>query len=226
MSFANGRAPQDELGRITIAADGRQAYLRKDAARAFMAMNAESERRFGVTLRATSFRTGYRSLADQQYFWNLYQSGRGNLAARPGTSNHGYGLAVDFATPGMRQIVDQIGAKYGFAKRWSDAPSEWWHVCYKPGNYAAVNSYHADDLPVLKPGATHKQVKYLKKLLRDQGVKSAGKHPATHFPSLDNGKKYGSHAVQRVKIFQRKMGMKDDGIVGPKTWRALKNKAN
>jgi D-alanyl-D-alanine dipeptidase len=130
---SNGFIPRSQLEPITRAANGEQAYLRADAARAFKAMNAESERRFGVTLRVASARTAYRPYRDQLYFWNLYVSGRGNLAARPGTSNHGWGIAVDISTGRMRQIIDQIGAKYGWAKRWSDAPSEWWHIRYRPG---------------------------------------------------------------------------------------------
>ena len=134
---SNGRLPSSSLTPITKAANGEQAYLRKDAARAFMAMNAESERRFGVTLRAASARVAYRTYAQQQYFWDLYVSGRGNLAARPGTSNHGLGLAIDLATEQMRRIVDKIGAKYGFAKKWSDAPSEWWHIKWAPEHCTA-----------------------------------------------------------------------------------------
>lgn len=41
----------------------------------------------------------YRSLAMQVYYRNLYLSGKGNPAAIPGTSNHGYGLAADFNYP-------------------------------------------------------------------------------------------------------------------------------
>jgi hypothetical protein len=145
MPYANGRFPQSALAPITKAANGQQAYLRKDAARAFMAMNADSERRFGVTLRATSARCAYRPIADQNYFWNLYVSGRGSLAARPGSSNHGLAITVDFATPQMRHIVDLIGAKYGWAKRWSDAPSEWWHVRWD-ARYVTVNLSAPDPL--------------------------------------------------------------------------------
>ena len=72
--------------------------------------------------------------------WALYQSGRGNPAARPGTSNHGWGTAVDFATPAMRAMVNRIGAKYGWSKQWSDAPSEWWHVLYQAGHWSGPDS--------------------------------------------------------------------------------------
>jgi hypothetical protein len=75
--------------------------------------------------------SGYRSYAMQVYYWNLYQSGRGNLAARPGTSNHGWGRAVDLAAPWMRTWIDRNGARYGWKK--TEAFSEWWHVNYVGG---------------------------------------------------------------------------------------------
>lgn len=40
----------------------------------------------------------WRPLERQEYFWNCYQTkgcNNGNLAARPGTSNHGWGIASD-----------------------------------------------------------------------------------------------------------------------------------
>lgn len=124
----NGKLPASELAPIA------GGQLRKDAAAGFNAMNVEARRR-GLELRPTGSMSSYRSYAQQVILWERYQAGTGNLAARPGTSNHGYGLAVDFATQQMRQMVDQIGAQYGWSKQWSDAPSEWWHVCYQPGHY-------------------------------------------------------------------------------------------
>lgn len=124
---ANGHIPLHELAAI------RGGYLRRDAAAAFNAMDRASNLKFNVPLRPVGPLGSYRSYAHQVALWNLYKSGRGNLAAVPGTSNHGWGLAVDFATAQMRTIVDEIGAHYGWSKRWSDAPSEWWHVLYRPG---------------------------------------------------------------------------------------------
>jgi len=57
----------------------------------------------GVTLKIDS---GFRTLARQQYFWNCYKSKKcndGNLAAWPGTSNHGKGIALDLNTDCGRQ---------------------------------------------------------------------------------------------------------------------------
>jgi hypothetical protein len=32
----------------------------------------------------------------------------------------------------MAALINQYGAEYGWQKRWSDAPSEWWHFKYAP----------------------------------------------------------------------------------------------
>lgn len=137
----NGLLPGSELAPITRCVNGELGRLRKDAAAAFMAMNAESERRFGVTLRAASSRVTYRDRHWQDYFWHLYVTGQGDLAARPYTSNHGLGLAIDLSTQAMRDIVDQIGERYGWAKRWSDAQSEWWHLRWREDDYEAVREF-------------------------------------------------------------------------------------
>lgn len=207
MAILNGRLPQATLAPITHAANGEQAYLRRDAARAFLAMNAESEAKFSVTLRVSSARVAYRPLKDQEYFWHLYETGQGNLAARPGTSNHGWGLAVDLATEQMRHIVDQIGGKYGFAKKWSDAPTEWWHIKWRPG----VRKGHAPfGYGTIHPGARGFPVYELKKLMR--------KHKLGGFRL---SRSYGPGAVNAVKRFQKMHYLKPDGIVGPATWHRL-----
>ena len=126
---SNGQLPSSDLAPIA------GGQLTKAAAAGFNAMNVESRKRYGVELRPTGSMSSYRTYAQQQYLYNLYLSGKGNLAAVPGTSNHGWGVAVDFATPQMRSIVDAIGAKYGWSKSWSDAPSEWWHIRYEAGHY-------------------------------------------------------------------------------------------
>lgn len=127
---SNGQLPSSDLAPIA------GGQLTKSAAAGYNAMNVESRKRYGVELRPTGSMSSYRTYAQQQYLYNLYLSGKGNLAAVPGTSNHGWGVAVDFATPQMRSIVDAIGAKYGWSKSWSDAPSEWWHIRYEAGHYS------------------------------------------------------------------------------------------
>lgn len=106
--------------------------MTKPAAASWGRLRAKIGKATGQWICPTSTRTAYRPYADQQYFWNLYQSGKGSLAARPGTSNHGWGVAVDVPTPAMAQAINRYGAEYGWQKKWSDAPSEWWHFKYAP----------------------------------------------------------------------------------------------
>ena len=116
---SNGNLPSSML---TVVPPGR---LERNAAAAWNAGPGKA----GCKLLGPN--SGYRSYAMQSYYWSLYTSGRGNLAARPGTSNHGWGRAVDLAAPWMRTWIDRNGARYGWRK--TESASEWWHVNYVGG---------------------------------------------------------------------------------------------
>lgn len=204
MGYLNGRLPKFVLARIP------GGELRRDAAKAFNAMNHESVARFGVTLHPTGPRSSYRTLGEQQQLYALWKSGRGATAAIPGTSNHGWGLAVDFATPRMREIVDQIGAKYGWAKKWSDAPGEWWHLKWKSGSYPAVKNPPYGHVTI-RPDSKGPNVLKLKQAMRRAGLRG--------FSRLDPWYRGGS--VEAIKRLQQKHRLKADGVVGPKTWSLL-----
>ena len=70
---SNGNLPPSQL---TVVPPGR---LEKNAAKAWNAGPGKA----GCKLLGPN--SGYRTFASQQSFWNAYVSGRGNLAARPGT---------------------------------------------------------------------------------------------------------------------------------------------
>ena len=133
----NGRIPSSDLADIP---GGR---LTREAAASWLRLRARIGKETGVWICPTSQRTAYRPYADQEYFWRLYTSGRGSLAARPGTSNHGLGVAVDVPQPRMAALINRFGAEYGWQKRWSDAPSEWWHFKYAP-----QQDRHRNDQPI------------------------------------------------------------------------------
>ena len=101
----NGRFADSDLARIP------GGQLAKEAAANWLAMRAEGGKKLGIWISPLGDQSSYRTYDQQVHFWNLYQSGRGNLAARPGTSNHGWGNAVDLAhPPTMRRVVDGLGA--------------------------------------------------------------------------------------------------------------------
>lgn len=197
----NGRLPASSLSAIP---GGR---LRHDAAAAWNAMRDEIGRKENVWIRPTGPMSSYRTYDQQVYFWNLYINGTGNLAARPGTSNHGWGLAVDVATPEMMRLLNKYGAKYGWQKSWSDAPGEWWHAKWRVGIY---NPGPTD--PVIRKGTTlHSDVKKLQRLLRAVGYKSVSV----------NGR-YDLRSRIAVRRFQRKHHLPIDGVVGARTWSSLR----
>jgi hypothetical protein len=197
------------------------AYLRKDAAVHFLAANVRARSRGQGSILLNGPISGYRSYSGQVQM-RVYWCGQGKCgnAAVPGTSNHGWGIAADSDDAWK---LDDGGP---FDKRYSDAPWESWHR--RDGHVSQTEYVPPATAPTrktLKSGDVHSDVRYLKKLLRDRGVKNAGKHPHKVFPPVDNGKRYGGNAVRRVRWFQQAMGMKVDGIVGEKTWAALKRKA-
>lgn len=126
MGYSNGRIPDALLKPI---AGGR---LTSDAAACWNQMNIEA-RRMGIEFRPFGPNSSYRTYDKQVEFWNLFQHG-GNPAARPGTSNHGFGKAVDLADPDhMRPVFDRIGAKYGWSHAEGARVGEAWHVTYVGG---------------------------------------------------------------------------------------------
>lgn len=81
----------------------------------------------GVDLRITS---GYRSRAEQEHLYALYKAGKGNIAAKPGTSNHETGTAIDFAnTPGAYAWLKKNAPKFGL----HNFPPEPWHYSLTGG---------------------------------------------------------------------------------------------
>lgn len=76
--------------------------------------------------------SGFRTRAQQQHLWDEYRAGRGNLAARPGTSRHESGLAVDLG--GDAALRAQLAAKYGLE---NTVPGEPWH--FELGGENALN---------------------------------------------------------------------------------------
>lgn len=131
MSVINGQLPDSALAPIA------QGRLSKPAAAAWNAMNIEARKR-GTELLPTGSASSYRTLEQQKALYAKYLAG-GTLAARPGTSNHGLGLAVDVPTRAMRDMIDTIGEVYGWSKRWSDAPTEWWHIKYEAGHWKGTD---------------------------------------------------------------------------------------
>jgi LAS superfamily LD-carboxypeptidase LdcB len=95
---------------------------------AFRAM-ARAASKAGLDLR---IRSGFRSYAKQKRLYKKYQRGEGNLAARPGYSNHESGRALDIYITDYRvfEWLTKHAAEYGFHRT---VPGEAWHWEYLGG---------------------------------------------------------------------------------------------
>jgi hypothetical protein len=98
-----------------------------------------------------SISSAFRTLKRQQYFYDCYITKKcngGNLAARPGTSNHGRGKALDLGSMCGKQYTGTSPAgkctaaydwmkahasEYGFVRT---VQKETWHWEYRPGSPA------------------------------------------------------------------------------------------
>lgn len=129
--FSNGLVPDWALCELPGYPGER---LRGDAARGFVDANAAFYDAFGKKLCITD---SYRSLQEQQ---SVYATKPG-LAAVPGTSNHGEGLALDlcggvnrFGTAEHNWLAAN-GPRYGWVHPdWAKCcPAEAWHFEYEPG---------------------------------------------------------------------------------------------
>lgn len=119
---ANGRIPAEEMCPVPGAPGHR---LRCDAATALDQLRltaAAAGRSIGIT---DTYRT-YDSQVDVAARKGLYS--QGGLAARPGTSDHGWGLAADLNLDAadLAWMRDNAGA-FGFRE---DTPRETWHWAY------------------------------------------------------------------------------------------------
>ena len=95
----------------------------KTTGHAFLKMQAAANAD-GVRL---SLSSGFRTMAEQKHLYGCYTSGscnNGNLAARPGFSNHQSGLAVDVSTSTW---LARNASRFGFVRTVSQ---ESWHYEY------------------------------------------------------------------------------------------------
>lgn len=127
--YRNGRIPSNAL---TDVGGGHKMYGR--AAQAYREMTAAA-RRDGVNIRLTDSYRSYAAQVDVARRKGIYgvrqPNGRLGLAARPGTSNHGLGAAVDVnlqASPGASAWLRANASRFGFRT----IPREPWHWEYKP----------------------------------------------------------------------------------------------
>jgi peptidoglycan hydrolase-like protein with peptidoglycan-binding domain len=188
----NGRIAESEL--VAIRPYGR---LQEDAGNSWNAGLAPA----GLEPTGPELST-YRDIQGQESTWATFQAG-GPLAAVVGTSEHGCGKAVDLKAPWMRSWIDDHGARWGWRK--IEAFSEWWHVNYVGGKFAAP-------FKVLRYGSHEtKRIRWYTKRL-------AFIRP-DHQPSYLKSKRgvFDLEVRAAVREFQRDHDLDDDGIIGEDT---------
>lgn len=107
---------------------GGPAMMHPEAAAAMSALIAEARQDGHLSL---AVKYSYRTIGKQWEKWANYQNG-GNLAAYPGTSNHGWAVAVDFTglTTSVLAWLHSNADRFGFV---GDVPGENWHYTYYGG---------------------------------------------------------------------------------------------
>lgn len=120
--FENGKIPPSAM--TPVGDTGHKLW--QPAAQQLERLIADAARD-GVTIGITdSYRT-YESQVDLAQRKGLYS--QGGLAAKPGTSDHGWGLATDLALDGKAQAWMRANAgRYGFVE---NTPREPWHWAYQ-----------------------------------------------------------------------------------------------
>lgn len=136
----NGLIPASDLCELWVSGQS----LRGDAAVALAELNFNFRAAFGRDLCLTD---SYRSLADQRRVAAL----KPGLAASPGTSNHGWGLAIDLCTSENRSTsvmswLQDNGPTFGWDNpQWARAGGsgayEPWHWEYVPGTSEMGTNY-------------------------------------------------------------------------------------
>ena len=119
--FGNGRIPASALTSIGIGIH----RLYAPASQAFTQMRAAAATE-GVQIGVTDSYRSYATQVDLARRKGLYKNG--GLAATPGTSNHGWGMAVDVDTNSRgTQWLRAHASRFGFAT----IPREPWHWEYR-----------------------------------------------------------------------------------------------
>ena len=214
---SNGKIPKSQLVRVYH--PSLELYLSPKAAASWNTMRMTSRRWLKVDVYPGGPDSAYRTVARQQYWrnWWCAQGNCGNAAA-VGTSNHGNGEAVDLPTRKMRWAVDRVGERFGWAKKWSDGAQEWWHIKHASGHWDRPDIGIDINNPIVRHGSGG--------IGQSWAVKKAQSHLVRHgFLAKSHAKgEFGTATLIAAKKFQKAAGLKSDGVVGAKTWAALRRK--
>jgi LAS superfamily LD-carboxypeptidase LdcB len=123
-AYGNGRIPSERL--TPIGQGGHRLFAPAAASWQNLVSAASAD---GIALRITDSYRSYTEQVDLAERKGLYQNG--GLAAVPGTSNHGWGLAVDadVRDPATMEWLRVNGPRFGWVET---TPREPWHWEFRP----------------------------------------------------------------------------------------------
>lgn len=211
----NGRLPLNSLTKTVIG--GR---LRDDAAASADRLAYAFYKHFGYPLRATDTYRDY----DTQV---ILKQQKGPYAATPGTSNHGWGVAVDYSsrinidTSAEHRWMEKNAGAYGWENPlWArnsttaDGMYEPWHWEYSSSRdrKKSAPTVRVPSASEVGYGDRGDKVREVQRLLRERGYKSV---------SVDGD--FGMATGVAVADFQKSRRLAQVGVVGPKTLAELKN---
>jgi zinc D-Ala-D-Ala carboxypeptidase len=123
VGYGNGKIPAGALEQVGTT----RHKLWAPAAQSLNQMITDAKAQ-GVTIGITDSYRSYGEQVDVARRKGLYS--QGGLAAKPGTSEHGWGMATDLDLNNKAQAWMRVnGDKYGFTE---NVPREPWHWAYKP----------------------------------------------------------------------------------------------
>ena len=123
VGYGNGKIPANALQQV----GNTNHKLWAPAAESLNRMIADAKAQ-GVTIGITDSYRSYTEQVDVARRKGLYS--QGGLAAKPGTSEHGWGMATDLDLNNKAQAwMRANGEKYGFEE---NTPREPWHWAFKP----------------------------------------------------------------------------------------------
>ena len=148
--WENGKQVQ-----LTLVDIGNGKKLRQEAAQAYLAMS-DAAKRDGVILSPNS---AFRTMEEQTRLYNMYLSGKGNLAAKPGYSNHQGGRSLDLNTgTGVTGYLSKVyrwlwsnAEKFGFKNDVKGEPWHWTYYGQMQSSVAGLGDFGFSPLGTLRP---------------------------------------------------------------------------
>ncbi len=189
--------------------------LARAAAASWNSMNLYARRYHHVNVLSGTDDATLRSY-DRQVYWRDYWCGQGHCenAAVPGTSNHGWGRAVDLYNCSYRGELDRIGRTFGW--RWGEVDYECWHVTMYAGGWPHGDPGADYNNPILCHGSGGPG--------QDAFVKDV-QHALTrkHFTTKASGF-VTVGTVQNLRRFQRAHHIPVHSCTDRRTWKELRKR--